>query len=168
MVITPCPSLSNDTTNMAGPSRAWLESLPEALRNPVAQWAHRAARAGATTPLGVLLGLALILGEGRGDAWSNPEEYARLDPVAQALIAESKLALSYAEYVLWWEALPESDRRRLKSERSHVYQQQVMANQSPTDKQISFLRSLGYSGAPPSSKATASQLIDELMAVGRI
>src|SRR5205823_634194 len=116
--------------------------------------------------VGVLLGMALRVGERRGDGWANPPEHERLAPVASALTTDGAGALAYAAWVLWWEAMPDVERERLKAERARVYQLQAMGTQAPTERQIGYLRSLGYRGPAPASKAEASALIDRWRAGG--
>lgn len=156
------PTVSHDvqaTTYAA--SRDWLEGLPEALRNVTAQWAHKAARAGASEPVAVLLGLALTVGEHR--YWGSSDR-ERLAPIAEALARDTAGALAYCAWVLRLEGLPPAERERLTAERGRPYREAAMTAQAPTERQISYLHGLGYRGPAPESKAAASALIDLLRA----
>jgi hypothetical protein len=149
-------------TKRREPSRRWLESLPEHTHNQVAQLTLRGVRTdGASTPLAVVLSLALRIGGRIGGAWGNPVEQSRLTPVADALTTDPLGALAYGAYAIWWEGLPAEERDRLKQERARQYQQEAMATQLPTPKQLAYLDALDYRGPTPTSKAEASALIDQ-------
>ncbi len=91
----------------------------------------------------------------------NGSDSEKLERLAEALIAHPDDALALAENALWSESLPPDERRRQKEERSVPYRLAYMAGEPPTDKQIAYLRSLGYVGKV-ASKLDAKHLIQEI------
>ena len=71
-------------------------------------------------------------------------------------------AEEFAAFIIEREALPADERERLKAASGKVYQQAYMANQQPTNEQLSYLKYLKCPTAP-TSKLEASQLIDALL-----
>lgn len=71
-------------------------------------------------------------------------------------------ALDFAEWAAWHESLDEREKKRLKnrSANSEHYQQEWMATQQPTGRQLALLDSFGYQGTVD-NRLHASQLIDE-------
>jgi hypothetical protein len=87
--------------------------------------------------------------------------------LAQAVLALDREALlAGARWGLWWESLPYAERQRLKQERSTPAIERYMAGQLPTEKQLSYLQSLGYHGPAPANRLEASRLIDEAVKGG--
>jgi hypothetical protein len=90
------------------------------------------------------------------------------DGLARAVLRLDREALlAGARWALWWESLPYAERQRLKQERSTPAIERYMAEQPPTEKQLSYLQALGYSGPAPANRLEASRLIDEVMRGGR-
>jgi hypothetical protein len=50
-----------------------------------------------------------------------------------------------------------------KAAQAATYREQYMREQAPTERQIKYLRRLGFSGPPPFNKYQASQAIDRLL-----
>jgi hypothetical protein len=81
--------------------------------------------------------------------------------VAQALLwLDREALLAGARWALWWESLPYAERQRLKLERSTPAIERYMEGQPPTEKQLSYLQSLGYHGLAPATRLEASRLIE--------
>lgn len=92
--------------------------------------------------------------------WGNyPEGRKRNEQIVSLIDAYFDEAVDLARYYLWWEGLSEPEKRHMKAER-------WMAQQLPTEKQVKYLRSLGYTGQIE-SKLQASELIDKLLKEGR-
>jgi len=73
-------------------------------------------------------------------------------------------ALSFAAWALAWEQLTPDERGTIKADRHMTHVQSWMAERPPSDKQISYLQSLGHQGAPPATMKDASEAIDRLLA----
>jgi hypothetical protein len=142
--------------------RAWLEGLPEAVRNVTAQLAHRAARAGVTSPEQVLVGLCVALGERLNSYWHDDLARERTRAIVDAAAADVPGVLRYAGWCIAWEQLPPEERAERKTARSRQYQQQAMASKAASPAQREYLAALGYRGEPPQTMARASELIDQL------
>jgi hypothetical protein len=149
------------TSGLTYAQRAWLECLLESLRSVTAQWMHRAARVGAASPEAVLFTFGLIVGEHIGSYWNTAAERSRLRPVVEAVQRDFGGACSYAAWVLAWEQLPADEQQRRKAERGRQYQQEAKAAKAPSERQIAYLRSLGYAGPAPGTMAEASSLINK-------
>jgi hypothetical protein len=88
--------------------------------------------------------------------------------LAQAVLElDRETLLAGARWALWWESLPYAEKQRLKAERSTPAIERYMAEQPPTEKQLSYLQALGYSGPAPANRLEASRLIDEAVKGGR-
>jgi hypothetical protein len=70
-------------------------------------------------------------------------------------------ALSFVRWAIWWESLPREERSIFKAKRGEQYRRLYLESQPPTEKQISYLRSLGWTGEVK-SKLHASELIEKL------
>jgi hypothetical protein len=89
----------------------------------------------------------------------------------QTLLPPARSARRILEYVgaftanglltIGFTATPE--RQRLKRERAEGYRQQRRAEQPPTERQVSYSRSLGYH-SEVMSRLHSSRLIDQLLA----
>jgi hypothetical protein len=153
------PQYSTPTeTSHSASGRAWLEQWPAARRTGLANLFCEAVRAGNTTPDRVVAHVQQAVS--RRLQWSTREERrVHFHQVLMALAADRPGTLAYAETVIAWEALPYDVRQAAKHERAAHYQQQHMADLPPTDKQLTYLRSLGYAGTAPGNRAEASALI---------
>jgi hypothetical protein len=100
----------------------------------------------------------------------NPAPWASeayLDDAAHAsqVIQDHRLeAIAFAQYYIEYEQLPYTERQALKAQRGDEHRAAWMAAQPPTEKQLGYLRKLGYAGPAPASKADASAEIDRLLA----
>jgi hypothetical protein len=148
-----------ETPEPDGPAapRAWLDHISAHRRGPVANWFHAAVRSGAQTPDAVLLAIRNTCL--RRQAWG---ENADAVMVLAALDTDQAAALRYAQSVIDYERLPYAERQRVKAERTFTFLKQTMAGETVTAPQIAYLRKLGYQGALPEDRATASALIDQL------
>lgn len=72
-------------------------------------------------------------------------------------------ALEYAKYCFDWEQLSYEEKDKIKRERGKTAILEHMEKEAPTEKQIKYLRSLGYVGAGPQSKGEACKLIDDIL-----
>lgn len=158
-------TLSTGTAETAvDDGRELLQHFPNNRRAYVANAFLYAVRAGARTPLQVLIAVNHTLEETRARAlrWSQTSDTAaRSDDLYGVLHEHHDEAMAFARWALAWEALPQAERDRIKAEKGAVYRQAYMEQQPATDKQVAYLRALGYQGEV-TSKAHASELIDQL------
>jgi len=75
---------------------------------------------------------------------------------------DTEQAALYAAYCISYEALPRSEREKLKSGRNQMYVQQAMEQKPPSPAQLSFLTTLGHRGKAPETMLEASQIINAL------
>ena len=68
-------------------------------------------------------------------------------------------AFEYVSFLFDWEKLPSHEKTYYKSQQARKAIHFHMAQEAPTEKQINYLKVLGYKGKPPVSKAEASDLI---------
>jgi len=70
-----------------------------------------------------------------------------------------------ARWALWWESLSPAEKAAYRKPRQEAAQKAWMEQQPATEKQIAYLRFLGYSGPTPANRAEASRLIETLKGV---
>lgn len=73
---------------------------------------------------------------------------------------ETEAARAYAQEVLAREALPPEEKQRLKAERQEHFRRDYLRAQTPTEKQLSYLKSLGCKTVVPANRFEASELIE--------
>ncbi|MCZ6680295.1 MAG: hypothetical protein O7E52_23950, partial [Candidatus Poribacteria bacterium] len=70
-------------------------------------------------------------------------------------------AIDFALWAVWYENLSDEERTARKAEQGKLYRRQWMDTQPATDKQVSYLRHLGWTGEVK-SKLHASELIERI------
>ena len=85
------------------------------------------------------------------------------EPFIRALQEQYNQAIGYVMYLLDWEQKTPEEKQRIKHARGSDYAKEYMKKQAPTEKQILYLKGLGYTGAAPESKFQAGELIDKLL-----
>ncbi len=143
--------------------RALLERFPNARRSYVANTFLYSVRSGARTPDKVLADVEHELSETakRSRRWGFSETVERTETMYSILNEYHDEALAFAAWAIAWEALPTAERERQKRVKGEVHRQAYMEQQPATDKQVAYIRALGYEG-PVTSKAHASSLIEQL------
>ena len=143
--------------------RALLERFPGTRRSYVANTFLYSVRSGARTPAKVLADVEHELSETakRSRRWGFSETVERTEAVSSILNEWHDEALAFAQWAIDWEALPPAERERQKKAKGAVSRQAYMEQQPATDKQVAYIRALGYHG-PVTSKAHASSLIEQL------
>lgn len=138
----------------------FLADYPKAGQGTITNWFCYAIRDGAKTPAEVLSNVEYTIRRripvGDGYSLSDDDLYALLDHLADPE------AEDFAAFLIEREALPVDVREKLKAASGANYQQAYMANQEPTEKQLSYLRSLKCTQVP-NTKLEASQLIDQML-----
>lgn len=143
-------------------SKTLLDHFGHALRSTVANlYLHPIREGRAGEPRAVHAAVVRTLHERREQArrggWRESFELA--DAILDTITRYEEDALAYAAWALEWEALPPEERRRQKGERSAQHMAAVMDRQAPTEKQVAFIRKMGFTNPIP-SKAFASSVID--------
>ncbi len=143
-------------------SKAFLERFEQPVKSTIANLFLRPVRAGtAHYPRAVLAEVLRELQARRARAaaggWRETLELTEM--IYATIAAHEKEAIAFGAWALEWEALPPEERERRKRDRGEQYRTAHMDRQAPTDKQVEYLRRMGYDG-PIDSKAFASSLID--------
>jgi hypothetical protein len=159
-----CADAGHVPEHQDGPTvRTWLDVFAPARRSQIANWFHFAVRSGCPTPEAVFAHVTQELHHRLRYALRDPERITYMQAVLSCLTTDRAGALTYAQHVLEYEALPPAARTRLKAQKSQPYQQQAMAVQPPTVKQLAFLQALGYHGPVPENRLAASEAIEHLL-----
>ncbi len=132
--------------------RKFLEHFKANNRGPVMNLFLFAARNGCRTPEEILLYVQERAGEYAGGQYSVLPQLVRENP---------EQALALARYALTWETLPDNVKTGIKDARAKEYRAEYMKKQPPTEKQLKYLRSLGY-GEEVLNRWEAAQLIERL------
>lgn len=139
----------------------FLAHFPESKRSAVANWLLGPIRElHADTPA-----LILTLTIGRinkllADSWATEERRQELRHALTMLGDHRDEALACADYYLAYAALPEEERQKVKQRQRDSYRTERPA----TDRQLDYLRILGYSGAAPATVHEASATIGAMLA----
>lgn len=133
----------------------FLESFEPNERSAVSNdFLYTIRRLGPTTPKAVC---KAVWAETQETHWR--ERSAKLRSV---LAADPKGALDYAARQLAWEALPPSDKQKVKAMKQQAGIAAWQITQPPTAKQLAYLEGLGYTGEVR-HRRHASELIDALV-----
>ena len=143
--------------------RALLERFPGTRRSYVANTFLYAVRAGAQTPAKVLADVEHELSETakRSRRWGFSETVERTETMYSILNEYHDEALAFAAWAIAWEALPPAERERQKKAKGAPHRLAWMEQQTATEKQVAYIRALGYQGVV-TSKGHASSLIELL------
>ena len=160
-------STANVTTAV---SKAFLDRFDQPVKSTISNLFLRPVRAGAAHfPRAVL---AEVLRElhgrrARAAAGGWRETLTLTDTILATITAHEQEAIAFGAWALEWEALPREERERQKRQKGEQYRTAHMGCQPPTEKQVGYLRRLGYAG-PIDSKAHASSLVDIYVRGGRV
>ena len=142
---------NEDTYNLpsATAKDKFLDLFPPKRRSQVTNEFCCAVRAGYVDPYSIVTSVLCALTRKR-----DHELY-------DAIRANYEAGLEFAEYILAWEKLPAEVKRKIKEERASVHREEYLRTQPPTDKQLKYLKVLGYK-REVKSKWEAMTLIDKL------
>jgi hypothetical protein len=161
------------TSHAGEAAKGFLDYWEPRRRSGVANWFHESVRAGASTAEEVLRRVDETARQRMISAvvWGSQSPEAKAaaalrDEVRRLFREHRPEAMAYAESVIEWERLPQDERDRRKDERGAYYRIEWMRSKPPSEKQISYLRFLGYSGPTPQDCAEASELIEQALAKG--
>jgi hypothetical protein len=157
-------SVGASEATTGGPGKAFLDHFPDHARSwAMSQFLDQIRTGGPTTPAGVATAVAERARAQADEAerrrqWTDVATWSSLFHAVRGYRAQAE---ALAGAALEWEALPPAERARQKAARAEAGRRAWMAGQPPTEKQLAFLRALGYCG-PVANRAEASQLIDRL------
>lgn len=126
-----------------------------------------AIRGGAATVDAVYTRVEITLREGLRVAAKSrdTERHTKLDNIIYFFEHFPEEACDYAGYYLWWETLTKAEKDAIRAEVKPQYIEEAMRHQPASEKQVSYLRSLGYNGQVLSKKH-ASDIIDAITKQG--
>jgi hypothetical protein len=139
--------------------RRFLTLVPDDLGGWLTNIVLGEVRQGAHLPSDVREGAIRTL-RARLGAWGKEDE--RVRTMLGLLLRHRHAAERFAAWCIDYEELPPEEKQREKAARGEEHRRAWLDGQPPTEKQLRFLRSLGYRG-PVTSKAHASSLIDGLL-----
>lgn len=139
----------------------FLAYFPEGKRSAVANWLLQPIRElHADTPALVITLTIGRLNKMIADRWATEERRQELRH-ALAMIAQHRdEARACADYYLAYASLPEDERERVKQRQRDTHR----VERPPTDRQLDYLRILGYTGTQPTTLHAASEAIERLLA----
>lgn len=135
--------------DIANNNRGWLLNL-----------FNLAVRDGAKKPSQIIFAVLKRVDKYLSDPYLSLERAALLDDFKKRL--ETMEAFEYANYVLNYEQLPAAEKLGIKEQRANEAKNSYLGQQPATEKQINYLRKLGYKGEIE-SKRHASLLIDQCL-----
>lgn len=135
----------------------FLSRFPQPAHNVITQLFLRAIRGGQTMPLSIIANVKDRAEESL--QYGGWESFEPSDIRVFLKSLDDVEAQDFAAFLLEREALSPEEKTRLKSAKQSQHAVAYMADQPPTEKQISYLKKLGCAEVP-TSKAHASQLID--------
>lgn len=156
------------TSHGDDPAKGFLNWFEASRRSGVANLFHESVRRGASSPKDVVADVEAVVRRRAvaSATWARQSPGARADAdrddfILRMIREHRPEALAYAQHVYDWELLPQPERDRQKEERAGYYRVEFMRTKPVTEKQIKFLKALGYTGPEPADRAEASRLIDE-------
>lgn len=135
-----------------------LTTFPAGVRSFIANLFCYGVRAGCRDVDSVIRWLDADIGRRFTRQYTTAEQMPHLRRLRELLVSGE--ARQFARFIIHREALPAKEREAMKAEKGKQYQQQAMAGQLPTDKQLAYLRSLRCP-AVPKTKLEASRLIEK-------
>lgn len=146
-------------------TKVFLDRFPDNRRSWVMQRFLAQVRAGVNSPEMIV---NKVWAEATAKAMMPGSAQDRTKHVGLTLAIEDhpEEAASLALHCLWWESLSPTERSRQKAESSERYRDEWMHHQPATQRQISFLQTLGFRG-PVDDRQKASTEIQRRLAGGR-
>jgi hypothetical protein len=142
----------------------YLAQFPERQRGPVGNLFLRPIRNGITDPAAIVEAVRRDLLSRLQQSRDEPEGRKKVLAVLQTL--DQPEARATAAWYVSYEKLPPAAKATLKAQRAEAGIRAWMETQPPTERQLNYLRRLGYDG-PVENRARASELIDRLVKGGR-
>ncbi len=122
-----------------------------------------AVRRGERTPRRVLAAVNAEIRacQERAQYWGREDSSTRYDEAQEVILLHPDEALAFCSWALDWERLTPAEKRHYRGAQGEQFRRDWMKQQPATDRQIAYVRALGYTGEV-TSKAHASELIDQL------
>lgn len=150
----PLPTAARDT---------FLAHFPQNKRGTIANWFLRPIREHADDPQIVVSCVLADLYRRLENAWASEKALADASAAIEIIQEHRAEALAFAAYYVAYERLPDAERAASKEHERQGHKDAWMTGQPPSDRQLTYLRSLGYAGTPASMRE-ASEAIDRLLA----
>ena len=141
--------------------RRILEDCPVKLRGYFTNLFLSPVRRGLREPQQIVSSIVQEL-EGKLNRWGPDENKREYLAIIQSYRIE---ALDFADWAVWYHSLSPEEIAARKQKLHDDFRREWMSSQPATDKQISYLRVLGYDG-DVTSKQEASELITKFMKGG--
>jgi hypothetical protein len=142
----------------------FLAHFPQNKRGTLANWFLEPIRERrATTPRAVLMSVLDMLRRRLSKDWVSEQSSSDATHTIAVCSAHEAEALAFAAYYLSYAQLPDDERNAIKQSQREEYKAVWMAEHPPTEKQLDYLRGLGYTGDTPTSRQAASEAIDRLV-----
>lgn len=154
MTARPLPTEARDT---------FLAHFSETKRGTVANWFLLPIRDGHIDPQVAVAHVIGQLTRRRDAAWTSEHARAEADFTIATIQTFRAEALAFAAYYIAYERLPAAERAALKERERAQHRDAWMAGNAPSDRQIAYLRRLGYTGPAPTTMRAASDAIDQLL-----
>ena len=156
------------TAETATDRRAFLAFFPDHDKSHITNIFLHAIRAGATNVDTVYRDVEVDLRERLREAAlrRDKDTHAKIDTYLYYFEHFPESACDFAAWALDWERMTPAEKAREKAKKAAPHIHSHMQGQPPTERQIAYLRSLGWQGEI-TSKAHASDLITALKAGAR-
>lgn len=134
----------------------FLTNFPAKVRSLIANQFCYAVRSGHKQPDMVI---RWVKADARKRLAKNPDQRDSQTLLLE-LLQEPTAALKFAAFIIHRESLPAEVREQQKEEQGKTFREQYMSSLPPTDKQLSYLRSLRCPTVPK-TRLEASKLIEQ-------
>jgi hypothetical protein len=157
-----CPGCGSVLADVSPEPTTWLSQWPANRRSPVANSFYAAVRRGMTSPPTIIE--TVIADIHRKLQWiSDFEKRQFWCQVINTMQDDPSAVQEYAASVIAIEELPAAEKAARKAQKAKIFVAAAMRGKEATQKQHWMLRSLGHTGALPTDRAEASELIDSLL-----
>lgn len=145
-------------------NKRFFDRLPANQRSTVSNLFLDPIRSGVGDAIAVVKEVYAEAKRRRDEAhYPNPERQEKAALLMCLLKQHYDEAVALAEYYIAYESLPRSERERIKMTTSLNAVKDSMAGKPTTDKQKELLGILGFTGAFPTDRKEASEIIDRLL-----
>lgn len=143
--------------------RAFLAFFPDHEKSHLTNIFLQAVRAGAADVDAVYVAVEVDLRERLRAAalHRDKDSHEKIDTYLYYFEHFPESACDFADWALAWERLTPAEKARERAAKAAPHVREHMAGQPPTERQLAYLRSLGWRGEV-ASKAHASELITAL------
>jgi hypothetical protein len=142
--------------------QAFLGLFPDSMKAHISNIFLGAVRQGAENPDRVLVDVmtSSLARLKTAERFNDSRDEVKFRLLLRVMDTHQDKARGFARYCTDWEALPPTQKGIVKAARAQEYRAQYLDSQPATEKQIKYLRNLGWSG-DITSKQQASGLIEK-------